>query len=395
MCILFLKNGKKSPCLGREEFFFSYGIAIDTNNGKCSPLLTDGQLQVVHRSGQTGREGAMSEKAFLPKTSDHEGTSWDVSHAERGNQRAGAKVIPLGRSRRGRYRIADLRGDFIGGDMASEQGASDGPCQTITICNHKGGAGKTATAINLSAGLAARGHRTLLIDLDPQGHSSLGLGLDTDELDHSVYDVLLNGSCPVHEVIRVVRPNLDILPSTVDLALVERELAGIESRERRLLEVMDGLKGSYRFVVIDCPPSIGVLTINALVASDLVIVPATPSSFCLYGLSQIAEVTGVLRETSFSETRMVFLLTIYDGRSKEARHWRGDLERRFGERLLKTVIRKNTKVNEAIRKGASIFEYDPRSAGAKDYGQLSREVLALASGIGREQEVAQLRRHAL
>jgi chromosome partitioning protein len=212
--------------------------------------------------------------------------------------------MPLSSSQKTRfprrlYRISDLRSDFIDNEVAIDEGAQgDTPCRTIAMCNHKGGVGKTVTAINLSAGFAARGLQTLLIDLDPQGHSGLGLGLDTDGLE-------------ARESIVRLRPNLDILASNVDLALAERELARFKGRERRLKELVNGLKESYRYIVVDCPPSTGLLTANALVASQTVVVPVTPACLSIHDLSQIVDLIAVLTDTGFSEPTILILLTLF------------------------------------------------------------------------------------
>ena len=163
-------------------------------------------------------------------------------------------------------------------------------CQTITVFNQKGGVGKTVTAINLSAMLAAHGRRTLLIDLDPQGHSGLGLGLDIESLESSVYDVLVNGKCPIRRAIVRLRPNLEILPSNIDLAAAELEMARLQNKEARLKELIDDLRDRYEYVVIDCSPSVRVLTINALLASQVVIVPIIPSFVYIHGISTVTEV---------------------------------------------------------------------------------------------------------
>ncbi|NIS69962.1 MAG: AAA family ATPase, partial [Proteobacteria bacterium] len=170
------------------------------------------------------------------------------------------KVVPLKRGPTARHRLSELRADFVGHEIAVDKARENGSCRTIAICNQKGGVGKTVTAINLSARLAALGLRTLLVDLDPQGQSGLGLGVDVDSLDRSVYDVLMNGSCAPDEAIVPLRPNLEILPSNIDLTSAELDLASFEKRERRLKEVIDGLRESYDYIVIDCPPSIGILT---------------------------------------------------------------------------------------------------------------------------------------
>jgi len=249
--------------------------------------------------------------------------------------------------------------------------------RTISICNQKGGVGKTVTAINLSAFLAAYGHRALLVDLDPQGRGGLGRGLDTDGLDRSVYDVLVDGGCPVEEAIVSLRPNLDILPSNIDLSSAELELARFEKRERRLKNLVEGLGRRYAYVVIDCPPSLGVLTLNALVASQIVIIPVTPSFLSIHGLLKVTETIDVLIDSLGLELRVFFLITFFEKQLREAHLQRARLERLFGKDLLKTVVRKNTRLNEATRMGRSIYEYDRHAPGCRDYFNLAKEIMAI------------------
>ena len=250
--------------------------------------------------------------------------------------------------------------------------------RTISICNQKGGVGKTVTAINLSAFLAAYGRRTLLVDLDPQGHSGLGFGLETEEVPYSAYDVLVNGECPIDKAIISLKPNLDILPSNIDLSSAELELAKFEKRECRLKSLLDPLRERYRYIVIDCPPSLGVLTLNALVASQMVIIPVTPSFLSIHGLLKVSETIDALIDTRSLEIRMFFLITFFEKQLREAQLQKSRLERLFGKDLLKTVVRKNTRLNEATRKGLSIFEYDRYSSGCQDYFNLAKEIIEVA-----------------
>ncbi len=247
--------------------------------------------------------------------------------------------------------------------------------RTIAICNQKGGVGKTVTAINLSVFLAAYGHRTLLIDLDPQGHSGVGLGVDTDAIEHSMYDVLVNGGFPIQKTILSVKPNLDVLPSNIDLASAELELARFQRRENRLNGLLDELRNQYTYIVIDCPPSLGVLTLNALVASQIVIIPVSPAFLSIHGLLKVTETIDALAESLSLEIRIFFLITLYERHLREAQLQRERLERLFGKDLLKTTIRKNTRINEATGKGLSIFEYDRYSAGCQDYMSLAKEII--------------------
>jgi chromosome partitioning protein len=252
------------------------------------------------------------------------------------------------------------------------------PRRTIAVCNQKGGVGKSVTAINLAAFLAAYGLRTLLIDIDPQGHSGLGLGVETERLEYSAYDVLVNGNCPISKAILSLRPNLDLLPSNIELSSAELELTRFERRESRLKDLLDTLSDRYRFIIIDCPPSLGVLTLNALVASHMAIIPVTPAFLSIHGLLKVTETIDALAETLSLEIRMFFLITFFEKQLREAQLQRMRLERLFGKDLLKTVVRKNTRLNEATRKGLSIFEYDRHSTGCQDYFNLTKEIIQVA-----------------
>jgi chromosome partitioning protein len=258
---------------------------------------------------------------------------------------------------------------------AVDQARGRGHRRTIAICNQKGGVGKTVTAINLSAFLAAYGHKTLLIDLDPQGHSGLGLGVQIEALERSMYDVLVNGRCQTDQAIISVRPNLDMLPSNIDLSSAELELARFEKREGRLKMLVEALGERYVYIIIDCPPSLGVLTLNALVASQIVIIPVTPSFLSIHGVLKVTETIDALIDALSLEIRIFFLITFFERQLREAHLQRSRLERLFGKDLLQTVVRKNTRLNEATRTGLPIFEYDRYSPGCRDYFSLAKEIL--------------------
>jgi chromosome partitioning protein len=287
------------------------------------------------------------------------------------------KVLPLKKRPIRRHGLSGLRADSVRKEMTIRKTSGNGSCRTIAICNQKGGVGKTVTTINLSAKFAASGLRTLLIDFDPQGQSGLGLGLDVDLLDRSVYDVLMQGACPIGEVLIPIRPNLDILPSNIDLTRAELDLASFRRRESRLKKVIDDLREPYDYVVIDCPPSIGILTVNALVASQIVIVPVTPSSLSVNGLSRVMEIADALKDSVSLEARVFSLFTFYERQLKEAKRQRDHIEGTFGKHLLKTVIHKHTKLNEAAREGIPVFEYSPYCSGGRDYADLADEIMSI------------------
>lgn len=249
--------------------------------------------------------------------------------------------------------------------------------KVISICNLKGGVGKTVTAINLSTFLAAYKKRTLLMDLDPQGHCGLGLGIDVDNLDKSIYDTLLDGARNLTDTILPIKPNLDILPANIELAGLETELITDSHRTTKLVDKLQSIKHLYEYIIIDCPPAIGLLTINALVASRMVIIPVQSSILSLYGIERVMETIGTLMEGLSLEINVYLLLTLFERNLRESWIVREKIQSSFGELLLRTIIRKNTRLNEAIRRGVSILEYEPRSMGAYDYHQLAKEIMEI------------------
>ena len=262
--------------------------------------------------------------------------------------------------------------------LSQIQGSKEGKKgRIISICNQKGGVGKTVTAINLSVFLAAYRQRTLLMDLDPQGHCGLGLGIDVDNLDKSIYDTFLNGTGNLTDTILSIKPHLDILPANIDLAGLETELVNDSHRTTKLVDNLQSIKHLYEYIIIDCPPSIGLLTINALVASRMVIIPIQSSFFSLHGLERILETIGTLMETLSLDIKVYLLLTLFEERLRESWIMRDKVQSAFGKRLLNTVIRKTTRLNEATRRRISILEYEPRSMGCYDYHQLAKEIMEI------------------
>jgi chromosome partitioning protein len=258
-----------------------------------------------------------------------------------------------------------------------QEGKGEQRGRIISICNQKGGVGKTVTAINLSAFLAAYRRRTLLMDLDPQGHCGLGFGIDVDSLDKSIYDTLMNGTRGLTDTILSIKPHLDILPANIDLAGLETDLVSDPHRTTKLIDKIESIQHLYEYIIIDCPPSIGLLTINALVASRMVIIPVQSSFFSLHGLERILETIGTLMESLSLDIKVYLLLTLFEGRLRESWIVREKVKTAFGDHLLKTIIRKTTRLNEATRRGISILEYEPRSMGSYDYHQLAREIMEI------------------
>ena len=255
-----------------------------------------------------------------------------------------------------------------------------GAMRTIAIVNHKGGCGKTTTAINLSACMAERRKKILLVDLDPQGHASLGLNVKPEETEKNMYHVLSETYRDVRleDVIVGVGKFLDLAPSGIILSAVEQELAGQSGREDRLLNALATLSNEYDYIIVDCPPSLGLLTFNALRACREIIVPVETSFFALHGLGKLSE-TIKLVEDRFGHKKFVqALATIYDRRTRIAGEVLGELREHFGEELFKTIIYINVRLRESTGFGQSIGQYDRRSSGYRDYTALAKEVLSLA-----------------
>jgi chromosome partitioning protein len=252
--------------------------------------------------------------------------------------------------------------------------------RTIAIANHKGGCGKTVTAINLAACLAEKQRRVLLVDMDPQAHATLGLDIKPEDLDRQMYHVL-SETCTdqgLTDVILGIDQYLDLAPAGITLSAVEQELAGQPGREDRLIEAVSRLSRAYEFLVIDCPPSLGLLTINALRACREVIVPVETSFFALHGLGKIMETIKLVEERFGHRKQINVLATIYDRRTRIAAEVLEEIKKHFGQDLLESVIGINVRLREATGYGQPICRYDRTSRGYSDYARLAEEVLRLA-----------------
>jgi chromosome partitioning protein len=247
--------------------------------------------------------------------------------------------------------------------------------QTVACANQKGGVGKTTTVVNLGSYLAVAGERVLIIDLDPQGNATSGLGLDRNAIERSVYDAVIDGVRLAELIVTGPIEGLDVIPSAIALAGAEVELAPVEGRERRLRRLLGEVADRYDYLLIDCPPSLGLLTVNALTAAESVLIPLQCEYYALEGLTQLLATLDLIRD-HLNPTLVMkgVVLTMFDGRTRLSADVAGEVRRHLGSRVFDTVIPRNVRLSEAPSHGMPITRYSPESTGAMAYAALAAEL---------------------
>jgi len=250
----------------------------------------------------------------------------------------------------------------------------------ISVTNQKGGCGKTTTSVNLAASLATNNRKVLLIDLDPQAHATSGLNIKSGVSVYNVLSKLTNKKSNLEDIIKNVSANFDIAPSSMVLSTLEQELAGEIGRESRLWDVLSNFRSSYDYILIDCPPNLGILTINAIRASSEIIIPVEPSRFSLEGLDQLTWIVNLVKDRLSHSVSFKILVANFDSRLRHSFEMLEAIKAKFTGMLFDTIIHVNVKLKEAQNSGSHIFDFDKYSRGAKDYFSLSRELIMQEKG---------------
>ncbi|MCD6392786.1 MAG: AAA family ATPase [Planctomycetes bacterium] len=266
--------------------------------------------------------------------------------------------------------------------------------RTIAIINQKGGCGKTTVAINLASCLAAHGKKTLLVDMDSQSHCAVGLAVPEEQIEQSIYDVLISNARgePIRlaEVLWQISESFELAPASIDLAAFDQQMIGVVDREESLKHVLDKVGNDYDYAVIDCPPAVGLLTFNAIRAASDVIVPVETGYFSLHGLSKQLDTLSVLCKQCSQQINVMVLASMYDIRTKMGREILGELRKQFSDKMFKTTVNFNTKLKEAASLGQPISEYDPSSKGHKDFESLAEELIGTDTQTRRAEMVGTL-----
>lgn len=248
----------------------------------------------------------------------------------------------------------------------------------IAIANQKGGVAKTTTAVNLSAWLSIMGQKVLLVDIDPQGNATTGVGVDKDSLENCIYDVIINGKSLQEIIVPSAVEGLSLAPATIELAGAEVELVSVEEREKVLKKALQGIKDEFDFVFIDCPPSLGLLTINALTAADSLIIPIQCEYYALEGLGQLLNTFNMVQQ-HLNENIVLegVLLTMFDGRTNLAIQVVDEVKKYFRDKVYRSIVPRNVRLSEAPSHGKPVMVYDRRSRGSEVYRELAKEVLGI------------------
>ena len=251
--------------------------------------------------------------------------------------------------------------------------------RSIAIINQKGGCGKTTISINLAATFAQQGHRTLLVDMDPQSHCAVGLAVPEEQIEKNIYDVLISPysetKTTLAQIAWQISQNFDLAPSGIELAALDAQLVGHDNRQLVLSNLLEKVQDKYDIVIIDCPPSVNTLSFNALFAASEVIIPVETGYFALHGLTKELETLEALRKEAGKDISFKVIASMYDVRTKLAREINNELKKKYGKRLFKTAINFNTKLKEAASYGQPVTEYDPSCKGMRDFKSLVEEIL--------------------